>query len=169
MLGILGRSAKSQLCYMVALYNICLVSQSWSLMAKWLRWRSLRDMKRTVHDHGFEPQLGQPWDTKYFWLNCTCKNQNDPIRTEGRVVFNRNLEFLEFLKFQVELWNSDIVTGWHHIPRFVGKIQNDPITIKGVVAFWINLEFEEFLYSRQSCEISVKIGGWEGYKAALYA
>ena len=35
------------------------------------------------------------------------KNQNSPLRTEGGVVFQRQMEFLEF---QEEIWNSSSVT-----------------------------------------------------------
>ena len=32
------------------------------------------------------------------------KTKNDPIRTEGGVAFQRNLEFLHFPEIQVEFW-----------------------------------------------------------------
>ena len=46
------------------------------------------------------------------------KNQNDLIRTEGRVAFQRNLEFVEF---QVEFWKFTHVTKCLFVPSFFGK------------------------------------------------
>ena len=43
--------------------------------------------------------------------------QNNPIRTKGGVVFQREMEFLEF---QEEIRNSSFVTGWRYMTSLSG-------------------------------------------------
>ena len=49
-------------------------------------------------------------------LSFSGKNiQNDPLKTEGRVAFQKNPDFVKFHKFQAEFQNSGCVTGWLYV------------------------------------------------------